>query len=38
MPDLYPKFDMPDLVEAVEDTSIAYPKVGYLILIQATLC
>ncbi len=26
MPDLYPKFDMPDLVEAVEDTSIAYPK------------
>jgi len=26
MPDLYPKFDMPDLVEEVEDTSIAYPK------------
>lgn len=26
MPDLFPKFDMPDLVEAVEDTSIAYPK------------
>ena len=26
MPDLFPKFDMPDLVETVEDTSIAYPK------------